>query len=211
MATTLEIYANVDSIDSPVDTSGVDWVLIDEDNDELILTAGSTEIADGEIIAGESALNQAGVLLNGSEITIDKYLLADNSAGIYKEIENMGAGNKRYVLAFKFVGGGTASEPVLELYDSSDLDSIDNTSLGAGVASSSWWRGITTTDGLPGVGWTGSRLAGSADGNFLWLNNQNGALGAAGTLYAQIKVVIPSIQTDAGAETPVIAIKWATT
>lgn len=210
MTTELTIYVNVDNVDSPVGVSGIDWVEVDPDNDELILTAGSNAVKDGEIIAGESALNQAGVLLTGSEITIDKYLLADNSAGIYKEIENMGAGNKRYVIGFSF-DGATASEPVLEVWDDSDLDSIDNTSLGAGVASSSWWRGITTTDGLPGVGWTGSRLAGSADGNFLWLNNQNGALSGADVLYAQIKCVIPATQQDAGAEQPVIVIKWATT
>jgi len=209
MSTTLEIYANCDSVDSPVDTSGVDWVLLDTDNDELVITAGSDTIKDGEVIAGEDSLNQAGVILTGSEITIDKYLLADNSAGIYKEIELAGSGNNRYVFCFKF-SGSTSSEPILEIWDDDDLDSIDNTSLGGGVASSSWWRGITTTDGLPGASWTGSRLAGSADGHFLWLNDQNGALSAADELYCQLKVVIPATQTDAGAEAPVFVVKYAT-
>lgn len=209
MATALSVYANVDAVDSPVNTSGVDWVLVDVDNDLLVLTAGSVTVADGQPIASESALNQAGVVLTGAEITIDKYLLADDSAGIYKELELMGAGNNRYVLGFSF-DGATASEPVLEVWDDTNLDSIDNVSLGGGVATSSWWRGITTTDALPGVGWAGSRLAGSSDGNFLWLNNQAGALTVAEVLYAQLKVVVPSTQTDAGAETPLIAIKWAT-
>jgi len=206
----LTLYVNVDSVDSPVGTSGVDWVEVDVDNDELIITAGSNVVKNGEVIASESALNQAGTLLTGSEITIDKYLLADASAGIYKELDNMGEGNYRYVIGFSF-DGATASEPVLEVWDDSDLDTVANVSLGAGVPASSWWRGITTTDALPGVAWTGSRLAGSGDGNFLWLNNQGGALSVAEVLYAQLKVVIPAIQTDAGAETPVIAIKWATT
>ena len=205
----LSLYVNVDSVDSPVGTSGVDWVLVDVDNDELVLTSGSVTVADGQPIASESALNQAGVLLTGSEITIDTYLLADDSAGIYKELSLMGSGNNRYVMGFSF-DGETASEPVLELWDDADLDSIANVSLGGGVATSSWWRGITTTDALPGVGWTGSRLAGDADGNFLWLNNNTGALTGAEVLYAQLKVVIPATQADAGAETPVMAIKWAT-
>ena len=206
----LTLYVNVDSVDSPVGTSGVDWVEVDVDNDELIITADSNTVKDGEPIASESSLNQAGVVLTGSEITVDKYLLADNSAGIYKELELMGAGDNRYVMGFSF-DGATASEPVLEIWDDSDLDSIDNDSLGAGTASSSWWRGITTTNGSAGASWTGSRLAGASDGNFLWLNDQAGALSGADVLYAQLKVVIPSTQTDAGAETPVIAIKWATT
>jgi len=210
MATALKVYVNVDSVDSPVDTSGVDWVEVDVDNDELIVTAGSDTIKDGETLASESDLNQAGVLLTGAEITIDKYLLADASAGIYKELELMGASNSRYVMGFSF-DGATASEPVLEVWDDSDLDTIANASLGSGTASSSWWRGITTTDALPGVAWTGNRLAGSGAGYFLWLNDQNGALTVADVLYAQLKVVIPAIQTTAGAETPVIAIKWATT
>jgi len=206
----LTLYVNVDSIDSPVGTSGVDWVEVDVDNDKLILTAGSNIVKDGETIASDTALNQAGVVLTGSEITIDTYLLEDNSAGIYKELELMGAGNNRYVMGFSF-DGATASEPVLEIWNDTDLDSIDNVSLGGGVPSSSWWRGITTTDGLPGVGWTGSRLAGAGDGYFLWLNNQAGALTGADVLYAQLKVVIPLIQVDAGAEVPIMAIKWATT
>ena len=210
MATALTIYTNVDSVDSPVGTSGVDWVLVDADNDELILTAGSDTVKDGEAIAGDTSLNQAGVVLTGAEITIDKYLLADNSAGIYKELELMGASNSRYVLGFSF-DGATASEPVLEVWDDTDLDSISNASLGAGTASSSWWRGAVTTDALPGVGWTGTRLAGSSAGYFLFLNNGNGALSTADVLYCQLMVKIPAIQLEAGAESSVIAIKYATT
>ncbi|MCK9542836.1 MAG: hypothetical protein M0R03_12485 [Novosphingobium sp.] len=210
MSTTLEIYANIGSQDSALGTSGSEFLLVDTDNDELIITAGSDTVKDGEVIAGEDALNQAGVILTGSEITIDKYLLADNSAGIYKEIELAGSSNSRYVFGFSF-DGSTSSEPVLEIWDNTDLDSIDNTSLGGGVASSSWWRGITTTDGLPGVGWVGSRLAGSGSGNFLFLNNQNGALTVAKNLYCQLKVVISATQTLAGSEAPVLVIKYATT
>lgn len=209
MTTACTVYVNNGVQDDPLGTSGATFTEVDLDNDELILSAGSNVIKDGEVIAGDSSLTQAGVLLTGVEQTIDKYLLSDASAGIYKEIVNMGADNKRYVLAFDF-DDETASEPVLELWDDTNLDSIDFTSLGAGIASASWWRGITTTSALPGVAWTGSRLAGSSDGNFLWLNNQNGPLTTADTLYCQLKVVIPSTQQDAGNESPLIVIKYAT-
>ncbi|MGD2072069.1 MAG: hypothetical protein PVG65_01080 [Candidatus Thorarchaeota archaeon] len=211
MATSLTIYANTGTSDVEVGDSNADFTEIDVDNDELIFSAGSDSVADGEPIPSDTQLNQAGLLLvtPRAEQTYDKYFLSDNSAGILKEIHNMGAGNYRYVLAFSF-DGATASEPVLEVWDDSDLDSINNVSLGAGTPSNSWFRGITTTGALPGASWTGSRLAGSSDGHFLYLNDENGALSGADILYCQLKVVIPASQTDAGANTPVIAIKYAT-
>lgn len=210
MSTALTIYANTGTQDSEVGTSGADWTAIDVDNDRIIFTAGSTAVADGQPSPSDTQLNSAGILLTGAEQTIDTYLLDDVGSNVLREIENMGAGNYRYVLGFSF-DGATASEPILEVWDDSDMDSIDLVSLGAGTASSSWFRGIATTDALPGVGWTGSRLAGSSDGNYLWLNNQNGALSGADVLYCQLKVVIPSTQQDAGAEQPVIAVKYSTT
>jgi len=211
MATTLDIYVNCDNSDSPLNTSGVDWIEVDETNDEIIISGGSDSVKDGEPIPSETQLNNAGLLLIQPRVeqTYDKYFLADSDVNLLRQIHNMGAGNYRYVLALDF-DGSTVSEPVLELWDDSDLDSIDSVPLGSGVASSSWFRGITTTDGLPGASWTGSRLAGSADGNFLWLNNENGALSGADTLYAQLKCVIPSTQLEAGASVPVMAIKYAT-
>lgn len=210
MATTLDIYVNTGTQDTALGTSGVEFTEIDVDNDTLIFSAGSTAVADGQPIPSDTQLNSAGVILTGIEQTISKYFLADNNVNLLKQIHNMGSGNYRYVMAFDF-DDATASEPVLEMWDDSDLDSIDNASLGSGVASSSWFRGITTTDALPGASWTGSRLAGSSDGNFLWLNNENGALAVADTLYAQLKIVIPASQTSAGAETPVMAVKYAST
>jgi len=210
MTTALTIYANTGTSDVELGASSAEFTEIDVDNDELIFSAGSDTVKDGEAIPNESQLNQAGILLTGAEITVDKYFLSDSSANQLKEIHNMGAGNYQYVLAFSF-DGATASEPVLEIWDDSDLDSIDNSSLGSGTASSSWFRGITTTDSAPGSSWTGSRLAGSSDGYFLWLNNENGALSVADVLYCQLKIVIPGTQADAGAEAPVIAVKYATT
>lgn len=206
--TNLLIYANCDTSDQPLETSGVDWVEISPANDSLIFSAGSDVVIDGGVIPGDTQLNQAGIVLTGAELTVSKYFLADISDAELKQIHNMGAGNYRYVLAFEF-DASTASEPVLEVWDDSDLDSIDSVCLGSGTASSSWFRGITTTDGLPGASWTGSRLAGSSDGYFLWLNNENGALSGADTLYCQAKIVIPATQIDGGANTPVIVCKYA--
>lgn len=210
MSTALSIYANTGTSDVEVGTSGADWTEIDVINDRLIFSAGSDNVKDGEPSPSDTQLNSAGIVITGAEITVDKYFLDDAGANELKEIANMGADNKRYVLGFSF-DGATASEPVLELWDDSDMDSIDLVSLGSGTQSSSWFRGITTTDALPGAGWTGSRLAGSSDGYFLWLNNQNGVLSGADVLYCQLKIVIPASQTDAGANNPVIAVKFATT
>lgn len=209
MATSLTIYANTGTSDVEVGTSGSEWTEIDTTNDELIITDGNDTVKDGESIPSSSQLNSAAIVLDETEQTFGTYLLADASAGIVKEINNMGSANKRYVLGFTF-DGSTINEPTLELWDDTDYDSIDLTCLGAGTASSSWWRGITTTTALPGAGWTGSRLAGSSDGYYLYLNNENGALSTADTLYCQLKVVVPATQDDAGSETPVIAVKFAT-
>jgi len=207
--TNLIVALNADTQDVPYGSSGVEWVDLDLDNDFLIFTGGSDVVEDGEPIPSASQLTQAGILLTGSEQTVDLYLLADISANLLKEINNMGNQNKRYVMAFVF-DGPTASEPVLEAWDNDSMNSINNASLGAGVATSSWLRGIVTTAGLPGVNWTGQRLAGASDGHFLKLNNDSGALTTAKTLYCNLKLVIPSTQTEGLAETPVLVCKYTT-
>ena len=204
----LDIYVNTGTSDNPLNFLGTEFTEIDSVNDELIFSAGSLSVADGQPIPSVTQLNQAGILLTGIETTISKYFLADSSVNLLKQIHNMGAGNKRYVMAFDF-DAGTASEPVLEIWDDSDMDSILLPSLGTGTPSSSWFRGICTTDALPGVGWTGQRLAGSGDGYFMWLNNEKGALPGADTLYCQVKIVVPSTQATAGVNSPIIAIKYA--
>ena len=210
MSTALTIYANTGSQDTALGSSGVEFTEIDVDNDEIIFSAGSDDVKDGEPIPSDTQLNSAGTFLIEPRVeqTVDKYFLADSDANELKEIFNMGEGNYRYVLAFDF-DGATASEPTLEIWDDSDLDSVANVSLGAGTPSSSWWRGITTTDALPGAAWTGSRLAGSSDGYFLFLNSENGALVGADTLYCQLRVVIPATQIDGGVANCVMAVKFA--
>jgi len=204
----LTISVNVSASDQPLGTSGVDWVTFSSGNDQIIFTAGSTEVADGEDIPTQQELISAGVILTGSEITVSNYLLSDVDAALLKSIDLMGDLDSRYVLAFDF-DGATASEPVLEVWDDSNFDSITGTMLGGGTPSQSFIRGITTTSGSAGSpGWAGSRLAGSGSGNFLYLNDQNGALSVATTLYATLKVIIPSSQTTGFSATPVYVCKF---
>jgi hypothetical protein len=177
---------------------------MDVDTDYLILlTNGSASVADGQPIPSTSLLTQAGLVITGIEQTCSKYFLADDSANLLKQIHNMGAGNKRYVIAFDFTAL-TASEPTLEAWDDVTMLTANDVVLGTGTPSSSWIAGICTTDALPGVGWTGSRLAGDTAGHFLNLNNGNGALSVAKTLYAQLKVVVSAVEVDGGVSNPIL-------
>lgn len=203
----LDIYVNTGTQDTELGTSGAEFTEYSEGNDSLIFSGGSDVVADGEPIPSQSDLIQAGVILSGAEQIVGKYFLSDVGSNLLREIFNMGNQNKRYVMAFDF-DSATASEPVLEVWDDSDLDSIDDVTLGSGVPSSSWWRGVVTTDALPGANWVGQRLAGSGSGYFLQLNNGNGALSSADTLYCNLKIVIPASATSGGSAVPVFVVKW---
>lgn len=209
MATNLTISVNTDTQDEPKGSSGVEYTDINLDNDTLIMTSGSDTVKDGETVPSSFDLTKAGIVLTGSEQIVSLYLLSDISDNELKEIHLMGNQDTRYVMAFDF-DGATASEPVLEAWDDDDMDSIDNTVLGGGVATSSWLRGVVTTDGSPGSDWTGSRLAGSSDGHFLWLNNENGALSSADILYCNLKLIIPASAVSGIAETPILVCKYTT-
>lgn len=205
----INVYVNVDSQDLPLNSSGVDWVEFSEGNDQIVFTAGNTEVADGADIPTQAELISAGIRLTGAQIVMDTYLLQDQNANELKSINNMGNVNKRYVLAFDF-DGVTASEPVYEVYDDTDLNTATGTLLGAGTPASSFIRGITTTDALPGAGWISgaTKMAGSGDGYFLYLNNEGGYLTEAKTLYCNLCVVVPASQTTGFSANPVWVVKW---
>lgn len=203
----LTIHFNTDVQDQPLDTSGVEWSEYSIGNDTFIFSGGSPEVADAQPMPSQSELIQAGVPITGSEIIIDKYFLGDISADELKEINLMGNQNTRYVMAFDF-DAATASEPTLECYDDLTLDTATSTILGGGTPSLSFVRGITTTYSAPGTNWVGSRLAGSGSGNFLYLNDQNGALTAADVLYANLKLIIPASQTTGFSSNFVFVVKW---
>ena len=205
----LTTHINVDSQDLPLNSSGIDWVEFSEGNDKLIFTAGNTEVQDGSDIPSQAELVSAGVILTGAQIVLDDYLLEDVSDNLLKSIDNAGNVDKRYVFAFSF-DASTASEPVLEVWDDDQLNSATGAILGSGTPSSSFCRGVTTTSGSPGAGWitTGTRLAGSSDGNFLLLNNGGGFLTGADVLYCNLAVVVPASQTSGFSATPVFVVKW---
>jgi hypothetical protein len=207
--TNLDIQINNTSDDQPVGSSGINWVSVSVGNDFLIFTT-SPSLA-GASIPSSFTLSSGGVFLNGSQQIFPFYYLAHpgGSPQTYA-IPLMGNQNTRYVMAFVF-DGATTSEPVLEAWDNSGLTTTNAVTLGAGTPANSWMHGITTTAGLPGSNWTGSTLAGSSNGHFLWLNNQNGALTGAGVLYCNLQVIVPASQTQGGAETPVLVCKYTTT
>ena len=204
----LTIAVNISSNDAAYTSSGAAWITVSPANDYFVFSNGSSSIADNQSLPSQSQLQQAGIVLNGTQQIVPYYFLADASLNRLWDIDNMGNQNKRYVMAFSF-SAATASEPVLELWDDSNLNTIAGTTLGAGSPSNSWWRGVTTTAGLPGTNWTGSSLAGSGDGNYLLLNNGSGALSAATNLYCNLKIVVPASATTATSATPVFAIKYA--
>jgi len=206
--TTLTIAFNHTNTDQAYPTGT--WVTVTAGTDYLIFTNGSAAVADGQAIPSSFQLSSAGMVLTGVQQIVPHYIFANVGGNILNECYLMGSGNKRYVLAFVF-SGATTSEPVLEAWDNTSMNSFNDVSLGSGTPSNSWLHGIQTTSGLPGASWTGSPLAGSSNGNFLWLNNQNGALSGAGTLYCQLQMIIPSTQTAGGAETPILVCKYTTT
>lgn len=209
----LTVNVNCDTQDLPLGTSGVDWVEMNLVQDSLIFSAGSNVVKDGEPNPSSSDLTQAGTVLTASAQVVAHTFLNDISAALLKEIHNAGNNNKRYVFCFEF-DAATASEPVLEMWDDSDMDTFDIYSLGEGVANDSWWWGITTTSALPGANWlgttptAGSKLAGSSDGHFLWLNDEAGALTGATNLYCNLKIVVPASFATGANETPILVVKY---
>ena len=208
MSTTLTVFINNSSEDVSYGSSASLYEHINIGTDYLIFTT-SPSLA-GASIPSSFTLSSAGVFLNGTQVTIPYYYLASPGVPETYAIPLMGSGNFQNVLAFVF-SGATTSEPVLEVWDNSGLSTINDVSLGSGTPSNSWFRGITTTAGLPGVSWVGSPLAGSSNGNFLYLNNGSGALTGANVLYCNLQVIVPSSQTQGLAETPVLVVKYTTT
>ena len=205
----LTVHINVDTQDQPLNTSGVDWVEFSEGNDKLIFTQGNPEVEDGADVPTQAELISAGVRLTGSQIVLTEYLLEDISDVLLKNIDNMGNIDKQFVIAFDF-DAITASEPVFEVWDDTNLNTINNIMLGNGNPSSSFIRGITTTISSPGANWitSGKKMAGSTDNNFLFLNNQAGFLAVPTILYAQLAVVVPASQTTGFSANPVFVVKW---
>jgi len=212
----LKIYVNTSTNDLPYLTNPGDYVEVDLTLDKFIFSYGSAIVIDGKTpLPSTTELSSAGVLINditNVDVEVPHFFLWDASDVTLKEIHNAGNQDKRYVFCVAF-DAATNSEPILELWDDNDIDTIVDYSLGTGVANNSFFRGITTTEGTPGAGWTGYRLAGSAVNHFLWLNSVFGSgtrvpLIGAKDLYFNLRVTVPHHFANAALEMPVFAIKY---
>jgi len=206
----MKLHINVSNVDSPRATAPENFVEMNAANDRLIMSNGSDVVADGEPIPSEQDLNQAAPIIDSyAPVIVPKYFLADASANLLREIFLAGNQNKRYVFCAEF-DAATASEPVLQAWADSNLNTTDLYCLGDGTPSDSFIKAVTTTDALPGTDWTGSALAGASANHFLFLNNQAGALTSVKDLYFNLKVVIPAAFANAAAERPQFVIKYTT-
>ncbi len=201
------IFVNVSENDNPRSSAPEDYIEVNLTYDRFIFSAGSDVVKDGEVIPSSQQLTSAGSIILNTDVEVPHFFLADYSANLLREIHNAGNQNKRYVFCIAF-DAPTASEPILELWDNDDLDTINYYSLGEGFANSSFFRGITTTSSLPGAGWTGKRLAGSSDNHFLFLNDLGGVLTVAKDLYFNLRITVPANFPIASAEVPIFSIKY---
>ena len=211
--TSLTMLINNSTQDSPIGASGTTWVAVDPNYDVLIFSAGSIlggGVSDGDVIPTETLLNRYAVQLDPvNPVIVPHYFLADYSANLLKEIKLAGNQNKRYSFACQF-SGATATEPQLEAWDTSSMTTIVSPALGSGTPNSSWYKAVGTNLGLPGTNWAGIPLAGSGVSNVLLLNDGNGALTGASTLYFNFKIVIPGGYLTPVIATPVLSIIYTT-
>jgi hypothetical protein len=208
--TDLLLHINRSLTDSPLGTSGIEWVEVDASYDSFIFSNGGFGVTDGAVIPAEDVLNRNAVQLDSvNAVIVPKYFLADNSAGILKEVKLAGNQQKRYVFACAF-DGATASEPQLEAWDNATMDTYQDPALGTGLPNSSWYKAICTTTTAPGADWIGTSLAGNGASNIVYLNDGNGVLTIATTLYFQFKVIIPGGFITPSIHTPILAVVYAT-
>jgi len=211
--TSLTLLINNSSQDSPVGSTGATWVSVDPNYDVLIFSGGSIlggGVSDGDAIPTESLLNRYAVQLDAvNPVVVPKYFLADYSVNLLKEVKLAGNQNKQHVFAAQF-SGATATEPTLEAWDTSSMDTIISPALGAGTPNASWYKVISTNLGLPGSNWTGVSLAGAGLSNVLLMNNGSGPLSVASILYFNFKIVIPGGYVTPIVATPVLGIVYTT-
>jgi hypothetical protein len=202
--TNLEIKINTTSNDTTI--SG-NFVTLDLNNDKLIWSDGSDDVADGQPTPTNAQLNEAApVIPTDDEYEVPKLFFLDySSTGTeLTEISLAGSQNKRYVLRFDF-DDITATEPTLEAWDDSDHDSTDFYCLGATSGTNSYIAVVRTTDASPGASWTGTRIAGTTKS---LMNGGSGPIGSGGaTIYYNIKVMIP-LEAVPAAETPVLTVRY---
>jgi hypothetical protein len=206
----LTLKINNSTVDS---VGGGTWISVDPNNDYFIFSQGSGAglgVSDGDAIPAESLLNRYAVVLDDTNpVVVPKYFLADYSTNLLKEIKLAGNQNKQYVFAADF-DGATATEPQLEAWDTLAMTSAIIVALGNGTPNSSWYRAVATLSALPGADWVGIPLGGNNTSNVLLLNEGNGPLTGASTLYFNFKITIPGGYVTPGVHTPILAVVFTT-
>ena len=210
--TNMNMWVNI--VDPTITFASVpaDYMEVDLLNDYLIWTAGSNIVEDGMTHEPtQTELTNASPLIDPVvAITVPLCLFMDYShlGGIYThEIQGMGD-NKRYVFAFDF-DNATATEPQLEAWDDSTLTTVAKNVLGAGTPANSMIKAVCTTGALPGDNWLGTAIAGNGSTRVVPLNAGLGGLVGAGTLYANIKIVIPANYPTPAIESFILAIRYS--
>ena len=208
MTTALLVRVNYVDADVAYTVTPGDYITMDLTNDYLIWSKTLADLMTHEPTSDE--LNTAAEIIDPSlAVTVTKCLLMDYSHDVggsyYTHLVKGMSENKKYVYCFSF-DGATATEPQLEAWDTSAHTTILKHVLGANTPANSMMKGVCTTTTLPGVGWAGTALAGAS--NVLLLNDGSGALGAAGHLYANLKIVIPAAYTTPAAETFVLTVRY---
>jgi len=211
--TNLDLLINHSTVDDVIGGSGTDWLSVDPVLDNLIFTQGSIlggGVSEGDPIPTTTLLNRYAVVLDPvNAVNVPKYFLAKTALNLLKTIYLAGNQNKRYAFVASF-DGIIATEPQLEAWDNSSMDTYAIPALGNGSPGSSWYRAISTNLVLPGANWVGTPLAGDGTSNVLLLNNGLGPLTGAGNLYFNFKVVIPGGYLTPGVHTPILAIVYTT-
>ena len=207
--TSLILRVNHSTVDSPFVTAPSNFIDVAA-ADSFIFSAGSALVADGQALPSQADLNRAATLLSPTvSVIVAKYFLRQVASGLLREIYLAGNQNKQFVFCCSF-DGATATEPQLEIWDNINLNTYAAVSLGASVPNSSWYKGVCTTLAAPGVGWTGTPLAGSGSSNIILLNNGAGALTAAKDLYFNLMLKIPAGVSTPGAESPILTVTYTT-
>jgi hypothetical protein len=207
--TNLTFRVNKSSTDSSYAISPANFVDV-ASADTLIFSAGSDVVKNGEPIPSQADYNRAATLLDPLlETFIAHYFLADVSANLLREMFLAGCQNKQFTFCCSF-DGATATEPLLEAWDNTDLNSYNLRCLGLSVANDSWFHAKCTTTNPPGSSWTGVSLAGSNGSNIVYLNDGLGALTVAKDLYFNFYVKIPAGVSVPESYLPVLLITFDT-
>lgn len=213
--TNMDFLINYVDADVNFFTTPADFIELDLTNDYLIWTEGDSVVKD--LMTHEPTADElntaASVISDSATVTVAKCLLMDYSHDVggayYTHLVKGMAENKRYVFAFSF-DGATAMIPRLEAWDTSAHATIAKNVLGLSVPANSWVKAVKTTDGLPGVSWAGTAIAGASN----YVNLSIAPLDILGSgetsqeLYANIKIEIPMAYATPAAETFVLTVRY---